>query len=140
MHWLHPHGDFIVTVTRSGDNVARRKVQVKRKDIVPTKSIVIYSFSSFEDIISFCTYAKKIFSRKKVYLEKNTMLYEYQGNYYICFKNIAGNANELKSFCSSMAEFGVYVDFPELFERKLEEYGTKIISKSVISSISKKFD
>lgn len=90
-------------------------------------------------MISFCKYAKKTFLQKKFFIEKNTTLYEYQDNYYICFRNINGNIDELKSFCSSMSEFGTYIDFSDLFERKLVEYGIKIIDKNAVGIINKKF-
>lgn len=134
-------GDFIVTVTRSSENLPntlKRKIPVKRKSINFEKSI-IYAFLTFDDVIAFCKFSQKKFLHKKVYSNKNTSLYKYQDNYYMCFKNVSGNLEELKSFCSSVAEFGTYVDCADLFERKLVEYGTEIIDKNVISIVNKKF-
>ena len=132
-------GNFIVTVTRSGETSQKVKVRARRKELKITKSIIIYSFTSFEDVVLFCKFAEKHFAKNSIYMDKNTSLYTYQNAYYICFKNVDGDSSDLKRFCSSMAEFGQYITSSDLFERKLIEYGTLIIKKNVINSINKQF-
>ena len=132
-------GDFIVTVTRCGDAPQKRKVRAKRKEVNFDAPILIYSFSSFDDIISFCKYVKIHLMQYKVIYDKFTSLYEYQNNYYIVFKNVQPDINKVKHFCALSSEFGKYVENAELFESKLAEYGNKIVSKNVINVINKKF-
>ena len=132
-------GDFIVTVTRNGLAVQAKKVRAKRKEISSDIPTIIYSFASFDDVINFCRYAKLELVSYKVFADKNTALYEYNNEYYIVFKKITMNESAIKKFCSSVAEFGKYINHADLFERKLSEYGKKILSKSVISTINKNF-
>lgn len=132
-------GDFIVTVTRCSDAPLKRKVHAKRKEIIVGTPVLIYSFSSFDDVISFCKYAKINLMQYKVVYDKYTSLYEYQDSYYIVFKNVLPDIDRVKDFCSSSSEFGKYVDNADLFESKLAEYGNKIVGKNVIQTINKKF-
>ncbi len=135
-------GDFIVTVTRNGKNnvgLARHKVQAKRKTLNINQPIIIYSFTDFDDVLTFCNFATKALTDKKINTDKNSSFYQYLNKYYICLKNISGNTQAVKRFFSLASEFGTCVDSSTLFERKLIEYGTKIISKNAISTLNKKF-
>ena len=132
-------GNFIVTVTRNGDIPLKKKVLAKRKEINIDAPVIIYSFSSFDDVISYCKYAKINLMKNKVIKDKYTILYEYQDNYYIVFKNVISGVNAVKIFCASSSEFGKYVENSGLFEHKLSEFGNKIIDKNVISIINNKF-
>ncbi len=136
---LHLLGDFIVTVTRSNDIPQKAKVRAKRKEINFTSPLLIYSFSSFDDVISFCKFAKLNLMKLKIVFDKNISIYEYKNIYYIVFKNVLSNLEKVKKFCSCAAEFGTYVENADLFECKLVEYGNKVMEKNVISTINKKF-
>lgn len=101
--------------------------------------MIIYCFNSFDDVISFSASASKNISKYKVFFDKYTSLYEYHNNYYIVFKNVMASADNIKSFCSFASEFGTYIQNGDLFERKLIEYGNKLIDKNAIIKICKKF-
>ena len=132
-------GTFILTVTRDSNNLPKKKISVKRKASVLSSSTVIYSFTQFEDIISFCKYVSYLPQKDKIYTSKNTSLFEFQGSYYLVFRNIKCSLQKLKTFGFSISEFGTYVDNSDLFERKLLEYGKKIIENNAINIINKNF-
>ena len=94
---------------------------------------------NFDDVVNLCKYIKLSLMKYKIFVDKNTLLYEFKNNYYIVFKNVNLGEKNAKKFCSSIAEFGIYVQNPELFDSKLAEYGNKIIPKNVINTVSKKF-
>ena len=77
--------------------------------------------------------------KTKMFLDKDTSLFEFQNKYYICFKNIKCSITQMKQFCSAISEFGTFVEYSSLYSSKLVEYGTKIVSKNVINTLSKKF-
>lgn len=136
-------GNFILTVTRDFDenaNNQRRKVHIKRKSIDFSKAIAIYKFNFFEEIYDFCQFMKNTLSYNNQTFIENTALYEYNCKYYLAFKNVHGTLEELKGFCSSITEFGTYINNSDLFERKLIEYGTKIIENNALNVILEKFN
>ena len=128
-------GDFIVTVTRSNIRLPKQRIKAKRKEVHTNPSTIIYRYNSFDDVISFSCQASKY----KAFFDKYTTLYEYRDNYYIVFRNIKADLSKIKCFCSFASEFGTFVQNSDLFERKLIEYGNKIIDKNVINKLCKKF-
>ena len=84
-------------------------------------------------------FAKSSLVKHKIFLDKNTSLYEYKNKYYIIFRNIVSDLEKVKQVCSSTSEFGTYIDNSDLFESKLKEYGSLIIANNVINNITKKF-
>lgn len=136
------NGNFILTVTRDSEeesNSPRRKVHIKRKSIDFTKAVAIYAFSSFEDVFVFCKFIQNSPLYKVLSIVQTISLYQYQSHYYLCFRNVIGSLEKLKSFCSSVTEFGTYVNNSDLFERKLMEYGTEIIGQNAIDVILEHF-
>ena len=135
------NGNFVLTVTRDEEEQApqKRKVQIKRKSIDFTKAIAIYEFPSFEEVYSFCKFIENTPLHNHT-IAQTIVLYEYKGKYYLCFKNVHGSLEELKGFCSSVTEFGTYVDNSDLFERKLVECGTEIISSNAIEVVLSHFN
>lgn len=136
-------GNFVLTVTRDFDETAnsqKRKIHIKRKSIDLSKAIAIYKFASFEELYDFCQFIRNASLHSNQNIVKNTSLYEYNNKYYLVFKNIHGSLEELKGFCCSVTEFGIYINNSDLFERKLIEYGTKIIECDSINVILEKFN
>ena len=130
-------GNFILTVTRDlltqeAEKAKRKKVHIKRKSIDLDKPIAIYSFCSFDDFCLFCNFIENSNLKEFISFVGKISLYNYQEQYYLCFKNIRSNLDLLKGFCTAITEFGAYVCDPELFERKLIEYGSVIIKKDAI--------
>ena len=132
-------GNFILTVTRDSCNLPKKKIAVRRKPSVLNNSVAIYSFAQFEDVISFCKYIYTLQSKHKLYVSKNTSLIEFQDNYYMVFHSIKNNPQKLKLFGTTISEFGTYIQNSDLFERKLLEYGKKIIGSNAINTINKNF-
>ena len=132
-------GNFILTVTRDSCNLPKKKIAVRRKSSILNNSIAIYSFAQFEDVISFCKYIYPLQNKHKLYVSKNTSLIEFQDNYYMVFRSIKNNPQKLKLFGTTISEFGTYIQNSDLFERKLLEYGKKIIGSNAINTINKSF-
>lgn len=135
-------GNFILTVTRASEKeeaIPKQKVHIKRKSIDFKKAVAIYAFPSFDEVYDFCKFMEKTQYHNQLSITQTVSLYEYKNNYYLCFKNVRGSLEELKGFCSSVTEFGTYIDDSDLFERKLIEYGTKIISHNAIDVVLEKF-
>ena len=55
------------------------------------------------------------------------------------FHSIKNNPQKLKLFGTTISEFGTYIQNSDLFERKLLEYGKKIIGSNAINTINKNF-
>lgn len=133
-----PDGNFVLTVTRSlEDSIkpSKKKVHIKRKSFDCSKESLIYSFVSFDDVCLFCESIKSNHNYDNFSYSDTNSLYEYKNKYYLCFDNLCTTFNNLKGFCSVLTEFGSYVDFSELFKRKLMEHGSLIISNNAIKTI-----
>ena len=126
-------GTFILTITRSKDTQnIKKKVHIKRKSADLDKPIAIYSFNSFDDLCDFCRFLKGKNLQATLYSIDTVSLHKYNGMYYLRFSKIGANLNLLKSFCSAILEFGSYVQDSDLFEGRLLESGTTIISNNAI--------
>lgn len=136
-------GDFIFTLTRSPEIVEpalkRKKVHMRRKAIDLTKKIAIYRFDDFDDFIAFCTFLDHTTVNHLNQLAKSIQLYFYSSQYYLVFKQIHSRPENLKAFCSAITEFGSYVHHPELFERRLTEYGHLVMKTNAIRTGIKYF-
>lgn len=136
-------GNFILTVTRISDENSRKKntkkdIKTKRRNVIPSKLLSIYRFSSFDDFCDFCTYISDVLplSYSKI---KNSSLYLYNSSYYLILNNMRLTISDFKVFCNAITEFGTFIDTPQLFERKIKEYGKPIISKQAITTGLKYF-
>lgn len=134
-------GDFIVTVTRVENEIDKihKKVKIKRKvhkiDINP----LVYSFNTFEDFCSFCTFFDHNGLGSLTKFIKKDSLYLYNSIYYLVITNNSIENSFKKRFYSSITEFAEYIKSPEIFERKLKEYGKLVISNKAIQTCVKHF-
>ncbi len=131
------NGNFVLTVTRiepeKGKNTYRKKkINIKRRSSITNGEKAIYSFNSFDEFCSFCNFLNNNVLKNLNDFVDSVSLYEYNKKYYLVFKNLHMNVNLLKSFCSSITEFAVFVDNADLFETKLLEYGTLIMKDNAI--------
>ena len=128
-------GNFILTATRIIPEIEKKKkLKIYRKSNNLTKGFVIYEFKTFDDFCDFCktlnlnllSSFQDVFTKSKLYL--------YNSCYYLVLKNINPDLNSLKYFSAYITEFAVYVHKPNLFNKKLSEYGKPIIKKNAINT------
>ena len=135
-----PEGKFILTVTRFlPEKEQKKKVKVKRKNIVPKDNLSIYMFNNFDDYLDFCNYIKiKVNDDTCIKLKKSS-LYQYNSKYYLAINIDNMNLDIFKSIHFSIVEFGTHITNSDLFERKLIEYGKVIFKTNAINSCIKLF-
>ena len=136
-------GKFVLNVTRITpdiDVVKNKKVLVKRKSNKIDKKLAIYRFNTFDDFCSFATLLHNSKCSLIVKKIKKSILYSYNGAYYLVLNNILADLSLLKSFCSLIAEFSIYINNSDLFEKKLSEYGKIIIKNNSIETCCKYFN
>ena len=131
------NGNFVLTVTRIEPEKGRttyrkKKINIKRKNFVTDTKKAIYSFNSFDEFCSFCTFLNNSVLKNVNDFVDSISLYEYNKKYYLVFSNLHMNNNLLKSFCSSITEFAIFVEHSDLFETKLLEYGTLVMKDKAI--------
>ncbi|MDR0978778.1 MAG: adaptor protein MecA [Lachnospiraceae bacterium] len=135
-------GNFILTVTRilpEGLVHKQKKLTIKRRTSEINSNLAIYKFEYFDDFSDFCTYiSQNSFYELETNLKKSS-LYLYKNEYYLVLNNISAKTHLLKSFCSVISEFAMFVNNTDLFERKLFEYGKIIIKSNAIKTCSKYF-
>lgn len=135
-------GKFILNVTRivpDTDNLKKIKVNTKRKSVKIDKKLAVYKFDTFDDFCNFATLLHESnynFIVKKI---KKALLYSYNNSYYLVLNNILASLPLLKSFCSLVSEFGMYISNSDLFEKKLSEYGKIVIKNNAIETCCKYF-
>ena len=132
-------GSFVLTVTRDKDSRKKKHFEAKRKydDIKQNHSV--FAFESFDDFIEFCTNFKnsRLYELNK-FLKKST-LYELNSTYYLVFETETLDEFSLKSLYGFLSEFSTLVFEPDLFVRKLQEYGKVIVKSNVVNLICKNF-
>lgn len=138
-------GNFVLTVTRISPSEAgtskksKKMVKTKIKSVSPNKISSIARFNTFDDFCEFCTYASNNIALPIEKL-KSSILVSYNDNYYLVIKNLNMPIKSLKSFYSSLSEFGVYLKNADLVERKIMEYGNVIFKKDAINECVKYFN
>ena len=136
------NGSFILTVTRFAaqkpkNTYKRKKVNIKRKKPNINCSKAIYEFTSFDNFCEFCGYLQK--NNCTTSLSKFQLLYEYNNKYYFVLSDINTNSQNLKFLCSTITEFAHFVNYSDLFERKLMEYGNLIMKNNAVKTCVKHF-
>lgn len=135
-----PEGNFILTVTRLPEKEqSKKQVKIKRKTSTVNEGLVIYSFNFFDDYCEFCKYLS-LHLKSETYLKlKKVSLCLYNSKYYLCIHINKSNLPIVKAINCEISEFGNSVDNPELFERKILEYGKIIFKTNAISNCVKAF-
>ena len=134
-------GNFVLTVTRINPvtDTKKKKIHIKRKSQNINLKTTIYCFDTFDEFCDFCTYLQNSkFNNFSDFVNKIS-LFLYNEQYFLVLKDINSNFTLLKNFCSSITEFGCFVNNSSLFERKLLEYGTVIIPENAILKCQKYF-
>lgn len=137
-----PNDKFVIIVTRSLPsiesipNTSKKKIHIKRKKQNFNSEQAIYSFNSLDDFCYYTDFLKiNNFNIKNV--AKSIILYNYKNKYYLVFNNINSKFPNLKSFFSSITEFGNYISNSDLFVRKLVESGNIIVKNNTFKNFIK---
>lgn len=127
-------GNFVLTVTRINpiSTTKKKKIHIKRKSQEINLETTIYCFSTFDEFCDFCIYLKHSKFNNFSKFVDTISLFLYNEHYYLVLKNIHSDFALLKNFCSSITEFGHFVNNSHLFERKLLEYGDIILPENAI--------
>ena len=140
------NGSFILTITRSrGANdkktliSPRKKFRVSRKVPGSISSSLIYKFNTFDDFCGFVECLSTLPVSNIDRISRTSMLYSYNGLYYLILDKVNAGSTNLKVFYSSVTEFGTYVNYSEGFVAKLHESGTLVIKNHAIKVCEKYF-
>lgn len=144
-------GRFIFTITKYArdeinDNSSKLKpskkmsLHIKRKTPTPENSKAIYCFDTFEAFCDFCEFIKNSTYKDMIaYISENSMLYEYNSNYYLTLSKIDLTCNSTLFVFNAITEFSHFVSNPELYERKITEYGNLIMKSNAILTCTENF-
>jgi len=72
-------------------------------------------------------------------IAKYSSLYEYNSNYYLIFSRIILEQAASKFICTTINEFAHFIENPELYERKITEYGKLIMKENAINTCIENF-
>lgn len=101
---------------------------------MPETSDAIYRFASFEAFCDFCGFLQNSIVKDEMGdIAKYSKLYEYNSNYYLILSKIVLEEAPSKFICTTINEFAHFVENPELYERKITEYGTLIMKENAIN-------
>lgn len=134
--------NFVFTITKvipesklnkSIIKTSKKKFTVRRKNISPSISQVVYSFDSFDD---FCNF---LYSIREYNLVDNlsniadtVILYSYKQKYYLLMSNINQEVINKVKFYTIITEFAKYVSNSQTFAGKLKECGNLLIDNNAL--------
>jgi len=131
---------FTITKTDKKDcnyinfNNQKKKLIVKRKSIISSNNIAIYSFSDFEQFCEFCCYINNLDDLDIKKLSKNIWLYLFNNTYYLVIENIDITYTNLNKFYFAISEFANLSPCSDSFKTKLVEHGEIIIKETAIDT------
>ena len=129
--------NFIFTITKymAPDqqlNISPQSFMAKRKKPLNPSKQAIYSFNAFDEYCDFCNSLVKNTNFDIKMFSKNISLYLYKEIYYLVVKNINVQYVFTKQFFSLISEFSIPLNYSNVFENKLIEYGKTIMDKDAI--------
>ena len=136
---------FIITITRIDEDNDFESIQkyiknrfkksdlrAKRKNKKIWSSVLIYSFSSFEDVLALANKISLIYSGEST-------LYRYKNFYYLILTRYSFGSTDTKAIEAVMSEFGRRITNAAFYEGYLNEYGTKIVEYNAFETIQSYF-
>ncbi|MGI6777937.1 MAG: adaptor protein MecA [Acetivibrionales bacterium] len=136
---------FIITITKmdeDGDFESIQKyiknrfkksdLRVKKKSLKISSALIIYSFSSFDDLIDLCKNINELYSG-------DSSLYKCNSTYYLILTRNSYLSTNIKIFDNLLNEYGNKVSNVAFYEGYLNEYGVKIIEHEAVEIISTYF-
>lgn len=137
---------FIITITKmdeDGDFESIQKyiknkyrntdVRVKKKSRRLYSTIMIYSFTKFEDL---CMLTENI----RTLYNGESSLYKYKNTYYLVLARSSLSTLNTKTFELLLSEYGKKVSNTNFYEGFLNEHGTKIIEYNALDIINNYFN
>lgn len=139
-------GSFVLTVTRvlpDSEKIGaspRKKIKVKRKITnIDCNTCAIFEFSSFDAFYDYGISLTTFQINKISKFISSSKLYFYNKKYYLIIDKLPEDLDFVKSFCSSILEFGKFVSNSNTYKNKIIEHGKVIIKKNAISICNSKF-
>ena len=126
-------------IKRSANSLYSKKLIVRKKEVNPNRTQMIYAFDSFD---TFCEFCNNLNSKKDLNIDditKHTALFLYNNTYFLTLYDIDINNEKLDLFYSSISEFAKYLSFSEYFKIKLQEHGKVIIREKAVQTGIKYF-
>ena len=118
-------GNFIITVTRiEKENLKSTRVQTHRKPIENSANVLIYQFSSFNDLCHLITFISKTMSKLADYFSYEKSIYSYNGQFFLILENLSEML--IPKLSGIISEFGTSISYSELIAYKIREYGELI--------------
>ncbi|MFZ5990032.1 MAG: adaptor protein MecA [Bacillota bacterium] len=129
---LDEDGDFESIHKYIKNRFKKADLRSKKKSQRVCSSIVIYSFSDFDDLCLLIDRLKYIYSGEST-------LYKLKDIYYLLLTKNTWSVDNIKSFESILNEYGTKVSNVNLYEGYLDEYATKVVEYNAVEVISNYF-
>lgn len=129
---LDEDGDFESIHKYIKSKYSKKDLRSKKKSKKVCSSLLMYSFSNFEDLCMLC---KKIYP----YYTGDSSLYKYQSTYYIVLAKNNLNVSNFKVLESFIMEYASKISNIAFYEGYLNEYGQKIMQDNALEIINTHF-
>lgn len=145
-------GDFILTVTRMSPELEREKketskekapnkykIKVKRKSQnLQDSSDIVYRFLNFDDFYDFVSglHSSQLDLKR---IATYTKLYSYDNAFYLIFKNVNFEHENIKKLSSYITEFASFVNNSNVFISKIIESGKLVMKNNALTTALKHF-
>lgn len=113
-------------------NKSKKYLTVKRNSQIFNCPSRIYKFNEFDDFCEFCDFINKNSSIKLKGLFKTSVLYNYNGDYYLVIDGINLADTSLNHFFASLLEFSTFFKCNKNFKFKLREHAKIVIKNNAI--------
>jgi adapter protein MecA 1/2 len=136
---------FIITITKieeEGDfesiqkyittKLKKNDLKVKRKNKKVYSTVIMYSFSDFEDL---CALSKKM----HLIYSGDSSVYKFKNTYYLSLTRNNLTVTNNKIFEALLSEYGKRVSNVGFYEGYLNEYGTSVIEYNAIEVLNTYF-
>ena len=136
----YSHNEENSPLNPQADTSKKKSLHIRRKLQMPETSNALYSFESFEAFCDFCEFLQNSTIKEELGdIAKYSKLYEYNSNYYLFLSRIILEESPSNFICTIITEFAHFVENPELYERKVTEYGSLIMKENAINTCIENF-
>lgn len=130
IHFLYQIGKFILTVKRIVEE------SYFKTDIDLLSNNIVFVFNSFDEFYDF---SSSLIKKNTYHFFKKASLYLYKSKYYLCLNLNNINKDLFKPIYYYMLEFALKIDSPDLFERRIKEYGILVFKTDAVNNCLKYF-
>lgn len=110
----------------------KSELRVKKKNKKITSSLILYMFSSFDDVCSVST------QLAGAYLGEST-LYKYKNYYYLCLTRNSSTNSFPEAVEMILSEYGTKITYPFIQEGFLNEHSELLIENSALETLQQYF-